>query len=337
MAETDKKILLVNMGGIGDIIMMTPALRAIRQKYGDMEISFLGISRTIETAKNLKGIDKFYTLPMTWRLPKIKNIFFIIGLLKKLRSQKFDYLINFRIISTLGGGIKIWILTTIINAKYSIGRAFFNYGGFYDKVLKESVISDENEVELTLKLLKPLGIDSLDRTVEYPVKKEDMSFIDGELKDLSLESGILIGFNPGAFRSFMQWPADRWITLAKLIFKKYENAKIIVNCSASELNLAEQIKFTDNIIIADPKHSIGQAAALLNKLNVFVTNNTGPMHLAAAVGTKTVGIFRNIDVSRYAPSVSNERYRIVNNGSDCLDSINSEDVMKKIEELIGNE
>lgn len=334
MAETDKKILLVNMGGIGDIIMMTPALRAIRQKYGDMEISFLGISRTIETAKNLKGIDKFYTLPMTWRLPKIKNIFFIIGLLKKLRSQKFEYLINFRIISTFEGNIKIWALNKIINAEYSIGRAVLNYGWFYDKVTKESFISDKNETELILRLLIPFGIESMDRTVKYPIKSKNMAFIDGKLRDLNLESSVLIGFNPGAFMPFMRWPIDKWIYLAKLIFEKYKDAKIIINCSASELNLAKKIKFTDDIIIADPKHSIGQVAALLKKLDVLITNNTGPMHLAAAVGTKIVGIFRKRDVCLFEPSVPKEQFRIVNNKSDSLDSISAEDVMKKIEEII---
>ena len=328
------KILLINLGGMGDIIMMTPALRAIRQKYGNAEISFLGISRTIETAQNLKGIDRFYSFPIIWRLPKIKNIFHIGRLLKELHCQKFGYLINFRIISTLGGSIKIWVLVKLIGAKYSIGRAFFNYGKFYDKVIKESIITDKNETELAIELLEPLGIYGSDRIIDYPMKNEDISFIERELKNLKLENNILIGFNPGAFMPFMRWPVDKWIALAKLIFGKYKNAKIIINCSASELKLAKKIRFSENVIIADSKYNIGQIAALLQKLDVLITNNTGPMHLAAAVGTKVVGIFRNRDICRFAPSVFNKQFRIVSNQSDCLDDISAEDVMEKVEEII---
>ncbi|MBU2529808.1 MAG: glycosyltransferase family 9 protein [Elusimicrobia bacterium] len=329
-----KKILLVNMGGIGDIIMMTPALRAIRQKYSNAEISFLGISRTIETAQNLRGIDKFYAFPITWRLPKIKDIFLIVSLVKELRCQRFDYSINFRIISTLGGNIKIWALNKIINAKYPIGRAFFNYGKFYKKVIKEVLVTDKNETELAIELLEPLGICSSDRRIDYPVKNEDVFFIERELRNLKLENNILIGFNPGAFRPFMRWPSDKWIALAKLILKKYKNVKIIINCSTSELKLAKQIKFSENVIIADSKYNIGQIAALLQKLDVLITNNTGPMHLAAAVGTKIVGIFRGSDLCRFTPSVPEKQFSIVNNDSDSLDSISVEAVMSKFEEMI---
>ena len=148
------KILLVNLGGMGDIVMMAPFIRAIRQKYADAEISFLGISRTIEVARNLKDIDKFYALSMIWRFPKIRDIYFNVKILNKLRSEKFDYLINLRLISSFFGNIKMRFLTEFIGADYSAGRAFFNYGEFYDKVYRENIRTGKESLgELLLRLL----------------------------------------------------------------------------------------------------------------------------------------------------------------------------------------
>ncbi|MFH1367774.1 MAG: glycosyltransferase family 9 protein [Elusimicrobiota bacterium] len=307
------KILVVNLGGLGDIVMMTPILKAVKKKYPGSSISLLTIPRSLEISKNLSGIDRFYTLPMTFKTP---SPFFFLKLLRAaldLRKERFDALIDFKGVQTTPGSLKMFLLVKIINAKTSIGRNLGGKGWFFDHKIKETVNKPNTEVEHTLKLLEPLEITEFDKTIEYPVTRQDTEFIDSELKKLNIDKAVhkLIGLNPGAFRPSRRWPIDSWKDLINLLTVKYPDCRIFITGEQSELTSIEKLKISDNVIVTNGKYSIGQLAALFSKLDVFITNDTGPMHLAAAAGAKITAIFGPGDVHRFSPSVAKEKYRIV--------------------------
>ncbi|MCG2726254.1 MAG: glycosyltransferase family 9 protein [Elusimicrobia bacterium] len=344
------KILIVNLGGMGDIIMMSPVLCVIRLKYQDCEISLLCLKRVFEVAKVFKEINKFYLLDNI--KIKIFDLIKIARMLKDLRNKKFDYLINLRDTSSFGGNLKMSFLVKAIGASVSMGRSLEGRGKFYDKFYEEKKISDKNEVEITLDLLEPLGIKNASKKIFYPIGEND------EKKAFNLfikeNESFKIALNPGAFRDSRRWPIKNWRKLILLINKKYPNSRIFINGSNGEIEMAESLKISDNIHITNGKLKISELVALLSKMDVSINNDSGLMHLAAASGTKVVAIFSAFDdLIRFMPSVDKAMLRIATKNillncerpcykfkcanPVCLNSISPEDVMGKMEELIGNE
>ncbi len=343
------KILIINLGGMGDIIMMSPVLRAIRLKYQDCEISLLCLKRGFEVAKVFKEINKFYLFNNADI--KFFDLLEISGTLKDLRNQKFNYLINLRDTSSFGGNLKMSFIVKAIGARVSIGRSLEGKGRFYNKFYEEKKISDKNEVEITLDLLKSLNIENTPKYISYPVSEKD----EKKVSDLFIkgdESKLKIALNPGAFRPSRMWPIELWRALVKLVDERYPKSKIFITGSAGELYLANSIKVLDNVSVTNGKLNIGELAALYKRMDIVISNDSGPMHLAAAVGTKTVCIFGPGDYNRFAPSVDKSKYRIVRKeikeckvpcykfrcaNPICLNSISAQDVMGKIKELIVDE
>lgn len=309
-----KKILVVNLGGIGDIIMSSPIIKLLRDYYQNAEICLLTIPRSLELSKNFAEIDKFYTIPLRYRFIPVKFFIETIKTIRLLRNERFDLLINLRAVETFAGMIKMLLFAKLLNAKISIGRNLSNLGFFYTIPIKEQKYAKNSEVELTLNLLKPLGIEAAlkEMYINYQVSSQSRSTIDKYLSEFHIEKQhLLIGLNPGAFRPSRRWPVGHWRDLIKLINTKYRT-KIFITGEKSEVSIAKEIAFGyDNVFVTNGLFSLDELAALIERLNVFITNDSGPMHLAAAVGTKLIGIFGPGDVDRFTPYVPKEKYRIV--------------------------
>jgi len=308
-----KKILLINLGGIGDTVMMTPLIKGIRESILDLEkLSLLTIPRSYEVALNIKGIDEIFVFPLKYRLPKITDIFSIIALLLKIRKEKFDAVVNLRAISTWSGCFKMWLLLKILNPSLTIGRDISNRGFFYDIAIKEDKISSENEVFLTTKLLQPLGITIIDTTIKFDVDDKSLTEITKFITTNNISAKPFIGIHPGAFRPSRRWPPEKWRELILILKQRYPQSSIILTGEKNEIPLAQTIcNHLPNCHITNGKLSISLLAALLKKLDIFITNDTGTMHLAAAVGTTLIVIFGHGDHIRYAPSVPLEKYRLL--------------------------
>jgi asparagine synthase (glutamine-hydrolysing) len=310
--ETPKKILIVNLGGIGDIIMMVPFVKAMRDYYRDAQIDLLTIPRSVGISASVPGFNNIFTIPLKFKKPSPFSLLQLAWSIKKVRDRKYDVLINLREVQTESGKSKMKLLTRLIAPKLSIGRDIEGRGNFYDFPVFEKLSEHKNEVDLTLKLLAPLGIVKFDRTISYPVFDEDKLFVQNMLKERGIsDSDLLIGLNPGAFRPSRRWPANYWVSLIRLLSERYKNAKFFITGETSELSFVNQMKISDNVIITNGTLSFGQIAALLQRLALYITNDTGPMHLGAAVGTKVVAIFGPGDSDRYTPAVPAEQYRVV--------------------------
>ena len=228
-----------------------------------------------------------------------------------LRRQKFDVLVNLRAVETRGGEFKMRMLTRMVGARLSIGRSFEGKGLFFDRAFPETTHERSNEVELTARLLAPFGIEHIDTTIRYPVPDADRLLIDSYLAGSGKPGRPLIGLNPGAFRPSRRWPVGHWQELIRLLSEKYPGARFMVTGEPSERAFAEQLKLSDRVVVTNGTLTITSLAALLEKLDLYISNDTGPMHLGAAVGTKVVAIFGPGDAMRFAPSVPRDRYRIV--------------------------
>ncbi|MDD2805448.1 MAG: asparagine synthase (glutamine-hydrolyzing) [Elusimicrobiales bacterium] len=345
-----RKILLVNMAGLGDIVMMTPAVRVLKAAYPDARLEVLTIDRSKELAAGIPGIDRVHSVPIRYRLGGPAALLKFFTVLLALRREGFDALVNFSLVSSFGGLLKARLINWFVTPALSSCRVQAGLGAAGTHTVFEEFIEKKNAVELIARLLPPLGIEQRDFVIGYEPSLEDKKSLSVDLAARGLSGRPLIGLNPGAFRPSRRWPLDRWKALAALLLQKYPSALLVVTGSAEEKELCEALKVSDRVFNSAGLYTLGQNAALYGLMDVFITNDTGPMHLAAAVGAKTVCIFGPGDHWRFAPSVPEARKRIVRKDMPgcetpcykfhcpnpiCLEAVTPQDVLAAAEELIG--
>lgn len=343
------KILLVNMAGLGDIIMMTPAVRAIKAAYPDASMELLTIDRSRELAEGIPGIDKIHSVPIHYRFAGPLVVYTFLRTLLALRREGFHALVNFSLVSSLGGLWKARLINRVVKAGFASCRVLEGLGLAGDFTVYEAVIEKKNATELTAELLKPLGVVELDHTISYSPGENEIKKVSVDLARRGFAGKPVIGLNPGAFRPSRRWPRPKWKELVTLLLEKYPGALLIVTGSPEEKAWVSGLEFSERVFSAAGIYTVRENAALYSLMDVFITNDTGPMHIAASVGTKTVCIFGPGDHWRFSPSVSEARRRIVRKNISgcevpcykfscanpaCLEAVTAQEVLAAAVELL---
>ena len=175
--------------------------------------------------------------------------------------------------------------------------------GFSNKKIRALLYNDKvrfNEKEHSVinnaLLLGPLNVKIKDigKLEKIEVSEEKKKFVENFLKNNKInKNDFLVGITPGSGATVRErrWPKERFVEIVDYLIEKY-NAKIVFIGSKDEKDLIEEIqKLTKNHSINNIGFNLGQTIALINKCKLFVSNDTGPMHIAAAQGIKTIGLF----------------------------------------------
>ena len=344
-----RKILLVNMAGLGDIVMMTPALRAIRLAWPGARVELLTIDRSAGLAAGLDGLDAVHSVPLSGRLPGPFALFRLAAKLLELRRAGFDALVNFSLVSSYGGLLKSRLITRLVRPGLASCRVMKGLGRCGTHTVYEAEIEEASEPALTAALLAPLGLDVRDMEIKYRPAPGSVRKVKEDLAARGAACRPLIGLNPGAFRPSRRWPTRKWKELVRLLLDKYPSASLVATGSAAEKGLCAELCLSDRVVNAAGLYDAGEIAALGSLTDVFITNDTGPMHIAAAAGAKVVCIFGPGDYRRFAPSVPEERRRVLRHdvpgckvpcykfscaAPACLEAVTPDEVLAAAGELL---
>ncbi len=342
-----KKVLLVNMAGLGDMVMMTPAVRAIRTAYPGAALEVLCLERGREIAEGIGGLDKVHAVPIRGRLPSPRGLIKLVRTLWALRKENFDALINFSLVSSFPGLLKAKLINAMIRPGLAVCRVLAGLGAAGDRTFFEEKEEKVSEVELTSRLLLPLGIEVLDKEIRYVPGPRESRSVSSDLALRGLSGGPIIGLNPGAFRQANRWPVEHWKELVRLLLCKYPRAVIAVSGAPHEKELASSLCLSERVFHTAGFYSAREHAALFASLDLMISNDTGPMHLAAACGAKTVCLFGPGDHWRFSPSVPEARKRLLRaeqagcvypchgcGEARCMYSISPLEVLAAAEELL---
>jgi heptosyltransferase-2 len=314
MADIDTskihRILMIMMGGIGDMILFTPALAALRKAYPSSTICLLlgpyGAEKVIEGSHLLD--KKIMISPK-----KYKGVRGKIKLIQELRKEKFCLSIT----STGTNPIKSGLLCYLSGIKYRLGENIEGKGFFYN--LKVPFNENSHDVESNLSLIQKLGIKAEEKSLYIHRSLEDKNFAQRFFSDLNLKGKIMIGMHPGSGihqARFRRWPKERFAQLADWIINSY-NASVILFGGPEEMSLASEIKamMRSNPILMTGKTTLNQAAALIEKCSLFISNDSGLMHVACAVNTPTIGIYGPTNYKKLGPY--SDSARIIRKELDC--------------------
>ncbi len=297
----EKRILIVKPSSLGDIIHSLPVLWSLRKAYPDAYIGWVVKEVWQDVLADNPLIDHLIILK--------KGAGGIISAVREARRTGFDTAID------LQGLFRSGIITSLSGAGERIGfsnaREFAHF--FYNKTVEPP--SDRmHAVDRYMLTLDTIRNDQI--TLNPPFSRGGVRLrfplyvsIDdaGWVKQFLLENDLsgmkpLIAINPSARWAKKRWPAASYSALINQLIKELKAGIIIVG-GKDDAPIAEEIASNvhERICIAAGKTSIRRLAALLEKVNLLITNDSGPMHIAAALGTPVVALFGPTDPSLTGP------------------------------------
>jgi heptosyltransferase-2 len=329
------KILFVHTWGMGDLIILTPALRALKEQHPNCQIDFLITSKaaTFPISK-CKIINKIYYCQNS-----VKDF---IKLIPVLRKNKYDYGLATTGISPR----KSQIFLSLLNIKYPIGE-------FRDKRLK-LVFKEQHEfdssihrLDSNLKLLSKFISSDIERKTFFCLDKSDYDFADKYLIENNLNNKKLFGIHPGCNQKsfYRRWPAEHYIGLIKLL-QKEDDLDLILFIGPDEVALGQEIASQTGIKVAD-NCSMFQTAALLSKCQYFLNSDSGLGHVASCFDAELFIIFgpanekitapisskTHIIRSQIQPPPASEWLKL-NQVPDCLTKLYPQEVFAKIKNYL---
>jgi len=284
------------MGGIGNMIFLTPALKALRKALPSSSFCFLlgpyGAEKAIEGSDL---IDKKIVIEPE----RYRGLSGYIKLIRELRKDHFTLSIT----STGTNPVKSGLLCFLSGIKFRSGENIGGKGFFYN--LKIPFDKDHHEVESNIQLVQSLGIEVKDRSLFIQRSEEDKNFARNLFSQRGLEGKLVIGIHPGSGvhqAGFKRWPKEQFCLLADQLIEDLEAAVILFG-GADEVELADEIKkmMRSKPIIMSGKTSLAQTAPLIEKCQLFISNDSGLLHVAGAVNTPVIGIFGPTNTKRTGP------------------------------------
>jgi len=295
--EEIKKVLVLKTDGIGDFVLATPFLRELREMLPKAQITLVVNPTIYNLAELCPYIDEILTYGQS--LPNYISPFilpwysFKLGFYN-LRHKKFDIALLPRLdmdtnYSTYVAYFSFSKRRVGYTEKVYVRKQLVNKG--FDLMLTDLIFDDipKHEVERNLEFIRLLGGNPSSDITELWVSPEDDPFADQMLAHISTE--MLIAFCPGAGKKEKQWPHDRFVELGQWLKNVYDASLIIVG-GVNDKPVGKYIKdaLDTNVINLTGRTTLRQTAALLKRCHLYVGNDTGSMHLAAAMGVPIVEI-----------------------------------------------
>jgi len=290
-----KRVLAIHMGGIGNLLLFVPALKTLRDGFSKASIHLL-VARwgAEQVVAGSSMVDQVLIYDNRWSLRR-KTRF-----VKSLRQEKFDV----AVVATGINPLKAGILTYLSGIPWRLGEDR-GWRSFLYTI--KSVYDDRiHEVEANLNLIKSIGFEVRNRDLFIPLSSRDSQFSATFLKSAGVEKekDLIIGLHPGCgkYQDFKRWPKHNFADLADILIRKLD-AKVIIFGGTEEIELAGEVSnlMKGKPVIAAGKTTLRQAAALIKSCRIFITNDSGLMHLACAVHTPVAAIFGPTDYRRIGP------------------------------------
>lgn len=300
--EKVRSILVLRLGGIGDVVMATPALRALKTRFPGARLTVLAEEPAAEVIRNSPYVDEVLAFRelYTYRKKRLLALPLYIKheytLLKILLSHKYDIFVDLHILYKWQHSIRPLIIGYFSRAQLRAGLDTDKRGWFLNLRVPNSTYQDRHTVELGMDVVRALGAEMPDHSTEIWVSEPDRLYSKILLdKHVGSDGRLLIGIHPGAnvwdvMRKI--WPIERYVALADIVHEKY-GAQIILTGAKNEVEMVNKTAslMKKKPVILAGMTTVKQLAALIEKLHLFITNDTGPMHMGVAMKTPTIGIF----------------------------------------------
>ena len=352
-----KNILIVNTYGIGDCLFTTPFLRQLCQSFPQVRISYVANRRVGNLLENHPDIERIFVyerdeFDALQKKSKREYVQAIDQFVQTIQEQTFDMVFDF----SMNASINFFVWKTKI--PHRMGFNYKNRSKFltYKKDIRG--FEGQHVAQYYLDLLQELGVSTASPGLELYVDTADQQWVLQQFEKQGIsDQRVVIGVVPGGGASWgkdaalKRWPASNYRKLVEKCVEKFKGPIILMGDSSEEALCSDIAADFSDIHNFCGQTSLGQLAALIQKCDIVIVNDGGPLHMAVAVGTRSVSIFGPVDEHVYGPFGDADKHRVVTQNLfcrpcyrsfrmsqcdhlSCLNQIDVSTVIQKIEELI---
>jgi lipopolysaccharide heptosyltransferase II len=292
------RICIFKVGAIGDVLMSTPMVHALRQRYPKAKIDYWTGTWSAKVLNGNKDINRVIAFDDATFFKKRVDL--MIGLARQIAAQKYDAMFILD---------KHWSLGTfgrLCNIPVRIG--FDREGEGFAHTIAVPYGPVKHEVDYYLELAYRAGAKKVKQPkMEFALSNEDKHFADQYFKSRGLNPKKTIAViaggakNPGQNMPIRRWPTEYFAFVAQALAKEGWQIILIGKSPGDDDTLPIMLQAVPNAVNAIADFSLQQSAALMQKCRMVICNDSGPLHIAAAVGTPTISIFGATDPHRKAP------------------------------------
>ncbi len=312
------RILIRATNWVGDAVMTMPALEAVRANFPDAHVTVLARPWVIPLLENHPAVNR--VIPYR-RGDGLKEDFLeIIRVIRQIRGQGFDLAILFQnafeaALLTFLGGIKNRV------GYNTDGRGFLLSHG----VRRRDDIMKGHQVEYYLAILRGMGWEAKSKDPTLFVDPKEIENLGAVLLTNGINEGdFVVALSPGAiYGPAKRWPAERFAQIGDWATEKW-GAKVLILGSEGEKEICEgvSVAMKQPALDLSGMTSLPGAMALIKRCGFFVTNDSGLMHVAAAIGVPLVAIFGSTDPIATGPR--GPKARIVQHETECAPCLKPE-------------
>jgi len=343
-SQSFKNILLIELWGIGDLIILSTILRPLRDKFPNARISLLSKSYGKIIFKEHTYIDQYIDFDFPWTRFRGKYELWswswagLIRIISKLRKEKFDLILDAR------GDFRNNVLSFVIGAERRLGYTWTG-GSYFLTDTPELDYKNRHRVDAWVGLLDLIELKVTSPKPNLDISDKEVRWTEDYLESQGVKkSDLLIGIHPGARIKTRCWPKDRFAKLAEYLKDNY-TAQIIV--------FEEPQGYGGDILIKNDfikvKPSLREMMVLIKHLTLFICNDGGPMHIATALNTPVVAIFGPTNPDWFGP-LGDRKSIVIKNDIKCrpcfdycrftepicLDRISIDEVIKATEKMLSD-
>ena len=331
-----KKILVLynQIIKIGDSILITPVIDALRKAYPSAFIAVMVTPINEPIFKNNPKLDKV----IVSKYYHFKKLFCPLEY-RRLKKENFDLIVN------LYFSLPSNLLAFLSSPKYTVGFDLNGSGFCINKKVKflGPKRRVRHEIEYYLDVVRALGVKCKITKPSIFTSPEQKKWAKNFLKEHNISKNkILVGIHPSAAFEQREWPKERFVAVMEMLMKKYD---------LNFLFFDDLEKESDQVVVVKNK-SLNEFLALIEQCDLFICNDSGPMHMAVSLGVPVVAIFGPQTPVKYGPlgeghttiyknfscSPCNQLFfqecKPINGKPPCLHSIKTEEVFRAAEAQI---
>ena len=281
-----RRVLVIKLRAIGDIIQSTVVSKNLRLAFPGAAIHFLTEPPGKEVLKGNPHVDGVIVYD--------RSLMSGLDLIRDVRRGHYDTVID------LFCNPRTALVTRLSGAVRRVGFRFRGRTYAYN-IVAEPRGDRVHNTQFNLDALEALGVAIQDRSLYFQFTDDDARFVDGFLPVETGAQSLLVCINSGGGWYTKRWGLDRFAALADGVAREW-GARIVIAWGPGQREEAEEIRrrMVSEAIIPPPT-TLGQLGALLKRCSIVITNDSGPMHIAAAVGTPVLGIYGPTDPRLQGP------------------------------------
>jgi len=297
------RILITRTDRIGDVMLSTPVIKAVRQKYPDAYISFCAQPHAVDILDNNPYLNEVIVYD---KKGKHKNLSGILSFIFGIKKKKFDMAVILHPTSRMNLTCFLAGIRKRVGYDKKLGFLLTN------RIPHTKQEGEKHEMEYTLDVIRHIGIEPSDKKLYMSLHKDT----DEKVKKLFDANGVnvkkkIIAIHPGASCPSKRWSANNFAGLIDRLNNKY-HANVILLGGEDDIVYAKEVSHNikTKLVNLTGKTNLSVLAGVLSKSHLFISNDSGPVHIAVSVGTPVIVIFgrsdKGLSPKRWGPLGAND-------------------------------